>query len=55
MVPVVIMLQAFHLNNSNHTYANAACIQDSIAALYVQFTAKTHCIFTIFELMNLDV
>lgn len=55
MVPVVIVLQTFHLEDYNHKYANAACIQHSMTALYEQFIAKTHCIFAIFELMNLDV
>lgn len=54
-VPVVVIFQAFQLNDYNPKYANAVCIRDSITALYVQLTAKTLCIFTIFELINLDV
>lgn len=55
VVPVEITLQTSNLNGYNQKYANAACIQHPITALYEQSTAEIHCIFSIFVLMNLDV
>lgn len=38
-VPVEITLQTLNLSGYNQKYANAACIQQPMTALYEQFTA----------------